>query len=130
MKVTSGISLPLCRTSGMIAVASLLALTAGPASAGLLTPTEAGSLTSFTYSGYSVVNEVNVTISGSPGRTGTLALVRLISSARRPMPAKSWLLGALTSSTTYKAAIYTILCLHLSQIMAASAHNDQLYAAR
>jgi hypothetical protein len=54
----------------MIAVASLLALTAGPASAGLLTPTEAGSLTSFTYSGYSVVNEVNVTISGSPGQNG------------------------------------------------------------
>lgn len=58
------------RAGGMIAVAGLLALTAVPATAGLLTPQQAASLTSFSYSGYSVFNEYNVTISGSPGQNG------------------------------------------------------------
>jgi len=40
------------------------------AEANVLTPQDASYLTSFTYSSYSVVNEVNVTISNAPGENG------------------------------------------------------------
>jgi hypothetical protein len=59
---------------GTAAVAfGLIGLTVGSASAGVLTPFEASTLGAFTYSSYSVVNNTNVTISGSPlvGQSGT-----------------------------------------------------------
>jgi hypothetical protein len=56
----------------MFAVGGLLVLTAGAASAGtVLTPDQAYFLTSFSYSGYSVVNNTDVTISGPVGLNGT-----------------------------------------------------------
>ena len=56
-------------------VVGVLGAASGSASAGVLTPLQAASLTTFTYgppgSGYSVVGDTNVVISGSPGQNGT-----------------------------------------------------------
>lgn len=59
-----------CRSRSAVAMAVFLTLAAGSAWADTLTPQQAAALTSFTYSSYSVVNEINVTISNSPGQNG------------------------------------------------------------
>jgi hypothetical protein len=60
------------RAGGIFAAGGLLVLTAGAASAGtVLTPDQAYFLTSFSYNGYSVVNNTDVTIAGPVGLNGT-----------------------------------------------------------